>query len=101
MISIVRSTNRRAVSDLLSAARIRDRATERRVEQIVEGVRRGGDATLRRYARELDGLEGAIEVPRREWEKAADALPSKVRRSIVRAARNIRSVAKRQVPKGW
>jgi len=101
MIRIVSSTNRRAVAELLSATRIRDHATERRVEQIVEGVRRGGDAVLRRYARELDGLEGAIEVPRREWEQAAATLPSKVRRAIVQAARNIRSVAKRQVPKGW
>src|SRR6478736_2241667 len=101
MIRIVSSTNRRAVAELLSATRIRDRATERRVEQIVEGVRRGGDAVLRRYARELDGLEGAIEVPRREWEQAAATLPSKVRRAIVQAARNIRSVARRQVPKGW
>jgi len=101
MIRIVRSTNRRAVADLLSAARIRDRATERRVEQILDGVRRGGDAALRRYARELDGLEGAIEVPRREWEKAAGTLPANVRRAIAKAARHIRSVAKRQVPKGW
>jgi histidinol dehydrogenase len=101
MIKIVPSTNRRAVAELLSATRIRDRVTDRRVEQIVELVRRGGDAALTRYARELDGLESTIEVPQREWEKAASALPMNVRRAIVKAARNIRSVARRQVPKGW
>lgn len=98
---IVNSSNRRAVAELLSATRIRDRATDRRVERIVEAVRRDGDAALRRYARQLDGLDGAIEVPRRAWEHAADSLAPSVRRAITRAARNIRSVAKRQVPSGW
>ena len=98
---IVRSSNRRAVAELLSATRIRDRATEQRASQIVERVRRGGDAALTRYAQELDGLRGSIEVPREKWERDARALDPAIRRAIARAARNIRSVAKRQVPKGW
>ena len=95
------SSNRAAVAALLSATRIRDRATERRAAAIVERVRRGGDAALTRYAQELDGLSGPLEVPARDWEKEARALPPAVRRSIAKAARNIRSVSKRQVPKGW
>ena len=98
---IVSSSNRRAVAELLSATRIRDRATERRAAQIVERVRRGGDAALKRYARELDGLTGSIEVAPRIWEREAASLDPAVRRAIARAARNIRSVSKRQVPKGW
>src|SRR5688572_971144 len=101
MMRIVSSTNRRAVAALLSATRIRDRATEAGAAAIVAGVRRGGDAAVKRYAREFDGLTGSIEVPRRQWEKQAATLPRQVRTAIVRAARNIRSVAKRQVPKGW
>ena len=62
MIRIVASTNRRAVEALLSPERIRDRATERRVEQIVGEVRREGDGALIRYARELDDLSGPLEV---------------------------------------
>ena len=101
MIRIVSSSNRVAVSQLIAADRIRDRATERRVEQIVTRVRRGGDPALKRYARELDGLTGAMEMPRSKWDAQARTLSSDVRRAIARAARNIRSVAKKQVPRGW
>jgi histidinol dehydrogenase len=89
------------VRELLSAARIRDRATEAGAAAIVARVRRGGDDALKRYARELDGLTGSMEVPRRRWESQAEALPRDVRVAIGRAARNIRSVSKKQVPKGW
>ena len=86
---------------MLSATRIRDRATEAGAASIVDRVRRGGDAALKRFARELDGLTGSIEVPRRRWAAQAEGLPRNVRVAIARAARNIRSVSKKQVPKGW
>jgi histidinol dehydrogenase len=100
-IRIVSSSSRRAVEELLSATRIRDRATESGAAAIVNRVRRGGDAALKVYARKLDGLTGSIEVPSRNWEARAKDLPREVRRAIARAARQIRSVAKKQVPKGW
>jgi histidinol dehydrogenase len=98
---IVSSTNRRAVAALLSATRIRDRATERRTADIVERVRRGGDPALKRFAKQFDGLAGRIEVPRSSWEREARTLPPAVRKAIAAAARHIRAVSKRQVPKGW
>jgi histidinol dehydrogenase len=98
---IVSSSNRRAVAELLSATRIRDRATERAAQAIVDRVRRYGDAALKRYARDLDGLAGPLEVPRSRWRHEADALPRAVRVAIAKAARHIRSVAKRQMPRGW
>lgn len=98
---IVTSSNRAAVAQLLSATRIRDRVTERQAAAIVERVRRGGDAALQRYARELDGLTGPVEVTKRAWTKAADTLSPSVRRAIALAARHIRSVARQQVPQGW
>ena len=101
MIKIVPSTNGRAVNRLLSATRIRDRATDTRAGEIVDRVRAGGDAALRRYARDLDGLKGAIEVPRRAWEAEARAVPPAVRAAIKRAAAAIRKVARQQVPRGW
>jgi histidinol dehydrogenase len=101
VIRVVSSTNRRAVADLLSPARIRDRATEKRAAAIIAQVRRGGDAALKRLARELDGNPGPLEVPRRRWEREAAVLPSEVRAAIARAARHIRLVARRQVPAGW
>lgn len=101
MLRIVSSTNRRAVAGLLSATRIRDRATEKSAGEIVRAVRRGGDAALKRFARTLDGNAGRIEVPRSTWQREAANLSPAVRRAIARAARNIGSVARRQVPKGW
>jgi len=101
MIRIVESSNRRAVSALLSPERTRDAATERRVGEIVSAVRRDGDRALTRYARELDGLSGAIEVSRDEMRRAAREVPASVRAAIRTAARHIRTVARRQVPRGW
>ncbi len=101
MITIANSTNRRVVERLLSATRVRDRKTELQAGAIVEAVRRRGDVALKKYAHDLDGLSGAIEVPRRVWEREAASLPIATRRAIASAARSIRSVAIRQVPKGW
>lgn len=101
MIRIVDSKNRRAVDALLSPERIRDRATERRVERIVGDVRRNGDRALIRYARELDDLSGPLEVSIDEMRRAAREVPAPVRNAISTAARNIRAVARRQVPRGW
>ncbi|HET9267435.1 MAG TPA: histidinol dehydrogenase, partial [Vicinamibacterales bacterium] len=81
--------------------RVRDAATDRRVAAIVNGVRRGGDAALLRYARKFDGLDGPLEVPLADMRRAAATVPREVRAAIREAARNIRTVAKRQVPKGW
>jgi histidinol dehydrogenase len=101
MIKIVSSTNRQATAQLLSAARVRDRATEARARAIVTRVQRGGDAELRRFAKTLDGVTGRLEVPHSRWEVEAGRLPDEVRSAIARAARHIRRVARRQVPKGW
>ena len=98
---IVESTNRRAVSALLSPERTRDAATERRVAAIVSDVRHAGDHALRRYARQLDGLDGPIEVSRDEMRRAARDVPAQVRAALRTAAKHIRVVAARQVPRGW
>jgi histidinol dehydrogenase len=99
MIRIVESTNRKAVAALLSARRVRDEATERRTARIVGAVRREGDRALRRYARNLDGLNGPMEVPRDEWQSAARSLAADTRTALRRAAQHIRRVARAQVPR--
>ncbi len=98
---IVQSTNRGAVTALLSPERARDAATDKRVAAIVSDVRRNGDAALTKYARALDKLDGPIEVSLDEMRAAARQVPANVRAAIRTAATNIRVVAKRQVPKGW
>jgi len=98
---IVQGTNDRAVRALLAPGRARDAATDRRVAAIVGDVRAHGDDALRRYARTLDRLDGPIEVSRDEMAAAALQVPAAVRAAIRAAARNIRIVARRQVPRGW
>jgi histidinol dehydrogenase len=101
MLRIVDASNRRAVRALLAPERVRDAATDRRVAAIVNDVRTGGDAALVRYARKFDNLDGPIEVTPAEMRKAAASVPADVRAAIRAATRNIRAVARRQVPKGW
>jgi len=101
VLKIVESTNRRAVEALLSPKRPRDAATDRRVATIVSDVRRKGDRALLKYAKSLDGLTGPIEISRPEMQTAAATVPKSVRAAIRAAARNIRAVATRQVPRSW
>lgn len=101
MIAIVAATNRRAVASLLAPVRTRDAATERTVRQIVDGVRRRGDRALLAYARQFDGLGEPLEIDGDEMQAAVRQVPAGVRRAIRQAARNIRTVARRQVPRGW
>jgi histidinol dehydrogenase len=101
MIRVVRSTDRTAVQALLSAAPVRDDVTMAKARKIVDRVRRDGDAALSAYARELDGVTGALEIPRAQWQARAASVPRDVTRAIRTAARHIRRVAKAQVPRGF
>ena len=101
MLKIVDSTNRQAVAALLAPERTRDGATEKTVAAIIDSVRRGGDRALLRYAREFDRLDQPMEVTAAEMRAAAKQVPADVRTAIRTAARHIRAVARRQVPRGW
>src|SRR5262245_3345030 len=101
MIRIVDASDAAAVKALLWPERDRDGETERRVSQIVADVRRDGEPALLRYARELDRLDGPLEVSSKEMQAAARTVPARVRTAIRVAAKNIRAVAKKQVPRGW
>jgi histidinol dehydrogenase len=98
---IILSTNARALTALLDRRPRRDPALLRRVAQIVERVRRGGDRELLAFARRLDGLREPIEVSRDEIEAGASLVPAAARRAIRFAARNIRTVARQQIPRSW
>jgi len=101
MIRIVEAGDAPAVKALLWPERYRDGETEQRVSQIVADVRRDGETALLRYAREFDRLEGSMEVSRKEMRAAARTVPIRVRQALAVAAKNIRAVATRQVPRGW
>jgi histidinol dehydrogenase len=101
MIRIVDAADSAGVKALLWPERDRDGTTERRVSQIVADVRANGEPALLRYARELDRLDGPLEVSRTEIQAAARTVPARVRSALRVAAKNIRAVAKKQVPRGW
>ena len=96
---IVEAGDRRAIERLLAPAANVNRAFERRVRAIVEGVRTGGDRALERFARRFDGASGPLEVSRDEIRAGAARVDPEVRRAIRQAANNIARVAFRQIPR--
>ena len=98
-MKIVESTSRVAVRALLSVTRSRDAAVERRAQRIIADVRRHGDRAVKRYAKDLDGLTGRLEVPRDAWDRAARTIAADVRRALRRAARHILHVSRAQRPR--
>ena len=71
--------------------------------RIVEGVRKGGDAALRRYASKFDGNSQpeSLRISPEEMQDALEATSPPVERALRTAARNIRAFAERQKPKDW
>jgi histidinol dehydrogenase len=98
---IINAANTRAIADLLDRRPLRSAQIERRVERIIDQVRREGDRAVMTLAKRFDGLAGPIEVSRGEMTRAADMLDRRVRSAIRTAASHIARVASRQIPKGW
>jgi histidinol dehydrogenase len=88
---------------LLRSRRERDLQAERVASRIVADVRRRGDVALREWSKKLDGLDprSGLWVSQREIEKAGNAIGKELRGAIEHAARNIRAVAEKQLPRGW
>jgi histidinol dehydrogenase len=66
---------------------------------ILARVRRDGDTALRAMATEFDGVTlDTLEVPRREWTQALDALDPSLRRAMERSADNVQRVHRAFLP---
>jgi histidinol dehydrogenase len=96
---IVEASNKKAIERLLAPAAQRDRVFERRVQTIVDRVRRDGDRALTAYARRFDRVTGAIEVSEATMRAEAARVDGSVRRAIRQAAANIARVAFKQIPR--
>lgn len=74
---------------------------EARSRLIVNDVRRGGDAALRRYAERWDGLgkKQPLQVSHEEMEESRKALAPRLRKSLRQAAENIRRFCELQKPR--
>ncbi len=89
---------------LLAARRGHDVAAERIVARIVSDVRRRGDAALLGWTRRLDGIEltpKSLWVTPQEWQSAHGEVSDEFLFAVEHAARNIRRVAQRQMPRSW
>ena len=98
---IIESGERRAIAALLDRRPGRDLVLERSVARIVERVRVGGDRALLVCARRFDKLAGPLEVTPDEIERGAAEVAPEIGRAIRAAARNIRSIARMQIPRSW
>jgi histidinol dehydrogenase len=88
---------------LLRGRRERDEKARRVAARIITDVRRRGDTAIREWTKKFDGvdLRAGMWVSSREIEKAANDVATEARVAIEHAARNIRAVAERQLPRGW
>src|ERR1700730_15210559 len=100
-MKIIETGDRQALSLVLARDRSADRSFERRVAEIVDRVRVGGDRALLGFAKRFDGVKPPLEIARDEMIAAAATVPAEVHRAIRQAARNIARVAFRQIPKHW
>jgi histidinol dehydrogenase len=98
---IIDANNRRQLDTLLRRNAKADAAFDKRVRDIVNTVRRGGDKALARFAAKFDNATEPLEVSAAEMRDYAELVPLDVRRAIKNAARNIAKVAFRQIPKHW
>ena len=78
-------------------------ALEPQVRRIINGVRRGGDRSLRRFAAQWDGLmpKQSLRVSEEEMAAAWRMLNPVLRKSLRQAAQNIRRFCEWQKPSGW
>lgn len=74
------------------------------VAEIIGEVARGGDEALLRFAEKFDGAKLSakkLAVGEAEWAAAAAGVPTKVKRALALAQRNVRAFAKRGLRKDW
>ena len=100
-MKVIKSSNVRAMQRLLNRAQAVDSVIEGQVARIVNRVRRRGDRALKEYAKRFDKVIGPLEISRREMRNGAKRTPPAVTRALKEAARHIRRVAEKQVPKTW
>ena len=76
---------------------------EPQVRRIIDGVRRGGERALRRYAERFDGLAAkqSLRVSEEAMAEALRTTTPKLRKSLRQAARNIRRFCEWQKPGDW
>ena len=88
---------------LLHGRRERDEKAHRVAARIIADVRKRGDVAIRQWTKKFDGvdLRAGMWVSSRAIEKAREETAEETRLAMEHAARNIRVVAERQLPREW
>ncbi len=103
MIHILPLTER-LTAKVLNRRSSSGKAAQRVAARIVGDVRRRGDRALLGWSRRLDGLEldaATLWIKPEEFRAARREVSTEFLRAVERAARNIRRVAERQLPRPW
>ena len=89
---------------LLRARQSRDVEAERIASKIIDDIRRRGDAALFAWVKKLDGVDlrgQGLWIRQRAMRSARKRVPAALLRAVEHAARNVRRVAEKQLPKPW
>jgi histidinol dehydrogenase len=89
---------------LLRARHERDLEAERVAAGIIADVRKRGDVALAAWAKKLDGIDLSRTgswISQREINAARNLVGSEFISAVRHAAKNIRCVAEKQLPRGW
>jgi len=90
--------------NLLRARHERDREAERIATKIIADVRKRGDAALFAYAQKFDGVDlhrAGVWISQRKIAAAPKQVSPEFLRAARHAAKNIRRVAEKQLPRPW
>jgi histidinol dehydrogenase len=102
---IILSTDRQALDGIATRDAARSDEVTRQAARIVNDVRARGDAGLAEWTRKLDGGPGdgtpLTPLDRADMRRGWAATPANVRRALKIAARHLKVVAKKQVPRGF
>ncbi len=82
-----------------------DESVDRTVAEILEAVKRRGDAAVLEYTARFDGVSAAtlaeLELPRERLARARDGLPAAQREALEQAASRVRRYHERQLAQSW
>src|SRR5580658_279978 len=90
--------------NLLRARHERDREAEGVAAGIISDVQKRGDAALAAWAKKLDGVDlrrSGVWISQRQIGDASKQVSAEFLRAVRHAARNIRRVAEKQLPRPW
>ncbi len=96
---------RQRLDELLRFSADTDTAVQHAVQEILDEVRRRGDAAVLEYTARFDRLQAAsladLELPRGRLEQAKEAIPLRLERALRQAAERIRSYHEKQLQTSW